>query len=374
MKAKPAYLILKSGEIFDGIAFGHTKEKVGELVFNTSMTGYQEIITDLSYTDQLICFTYPHIGNVGTNLDDHESSIGGASGVVIRDLSRVESNWRNEKSLSDFLKVNKVPGIRNIDTRKLTRVLRKKGSQPAFISYKKKTKKEVDKLFEKFGSLKGKDLATVVSTKKSYKWSKPSYESKKPNLIFKIIALDFGVKHNILRLLVDRGCSVEVMPANTDFETIIKKKPDGVFLSNGPGDPEPCHQPIDTIAELINSSKIPLFGICLGHQLLGLALGMKTEKMKFGHHGANHPVKNLLSNEVAITSQNHGFTISEKTLADGVSITHRSLFDNSIQGISFQKNRVFGFQGHPEASPGPQELQSLFDTFINQVKKYAKKN
>lgn len=374
MKAKPAYLILKSGEIFDGIAFGHTKEKVGELVFNTSMTGYQEIITDLSYTDQLICFTYPHIGNVGTNLDDHESSIGGASGVVIRDLSRVESNWRNEKSLSDFLKVNKVPGIRNIDTRKLTRVLRKKGSQPAFISYKKKTKKEVDKLFDKFGSLKGKDLATVVSTKKSYKWSKPSYESKKPNLIFKIIALDFGVKHNILRLLVDRGCSVEVMPANTDFETIIKKKPDGVFLSNGPGDPEPCHQPIDTIAELINSSKIPLFGICLGHQLLGLALGMKTEKMKFGHHGANHPVKNLLTNEVAITSQNHGFTISEKTLADGVSITHRSLFDNSIQGISFQKNRVFGFQGHPEASPGPQELQSLFDTFINQVKKYAKKN
>ena len=374
MKAKPAYLILKSGEIFDGIAFGHTKEKVGELVFNTSMTGYQEIITDLSYTDQLICFTYPHIGNVGTNLDDHESSIGGASGVVIRDLSRVESNWRNEKSLSDFLKVNKVPGIRNIDTRKLTRVLRKKGSQPAFISYKKKTKKEVDKLFEKFGSLKGKDLATVVSTKKSYKWSKPSYESKKPNSIFKIIALDFGVKHNILRLLVDRGCSVEVMPANTDFETIIKKKPDGVFLSNGPGDPEPCHQPIDTIAELINSSKIPLFGICLGHQLLGLALGMKTEKMKFGHHGANHPVKNLLTNEVAITSQNHGFTISEKTLADGVSITHRSLFDNSIQGISFQKYRVFGFQGHPEASPGPQELQSLFDTFINQVKKYAKKN
>ena len=374
MKAKPAYLILKSGEIFDGIAFGHTKEKVGELVFNTSMTGYQEIITDLSYTDQLICFTYPHIGNVGTNLDDHESSIGGASGVVIRDLSRVESNWRNEKSLSDFLKVNKVPGIRNIDTRKLTRVLRKRGSQPAFISYKKKTKKEVDKLFEKFGSLKGKDLATVVSTKKSYKWSKPSYESKKPNSIFKIIALDFGVKHNILRLLVDRGCSVEVMPANTDFETIIKKKPDGVFLSNGPGDPEPCHQPIDTIAELINSSKIPLFGICLGHQLLGLALGMKTEKMKFGHHGANHPVKNLLTNEVAITSQNHGFTISEKTLADGVSITHRSLFDNSIQGISFQKNRVFGFQGHPEASPGPQELQSLFDTFINQVKKYAKKN
>ena len=195
MKAKPAYLILKSGEIFDGIAFGHTKEKVGELVFNTSMTGYQEIITDLSYTDQLICFTYPHIGNVGTNLDDHESSIGGASGVVIRDLSRVESNWRNEKSLSDFLKVNKVPGIRNIDTRKLTRVLRKKGSQPAFISYKKKTKKEVDKLFDKFGSLKGKDLATVVSTKKSYKWSKPSYESKVPNLIFKIIALDFGVKH-----------------------------------------------------------------------------------------------------------------------------------------------------------------------------------
>ena len=374
MKAKPAQLILKSGEIFDGIAFGHAKEKVGELVFNTSMTGYQEIITDLSYTDQLICFTYPHIGNVGTNVDDHESSIGGASGVVIRDLTTVESNWRNERSLSDFLKANKVPGIRNIDTRKLTRVLRKKGSQPAFISYKKKTKKEVDKLFEKFGSLKGKDLATVVSTKKSYKWSKPSYESKKPSSIYKIIALDFGVKHNILRLLVDRGCSVEVMPANTDFETIIKKKPDGVFLSNGPGDPEPCHQPIDTIAELINSSKIPLFGICLGHQLLGLALGMKTEKMKFGHHGANHPVKNLLTNEVAITSQNHGFTISEKTLADGVSITHRSLFDNSIQGISFQNNRVFGFQGHPEASPGPQELQSLFDTFINQVKKYAKKN
>ena len=374
MRAKPAQLILKSGEVFDGEAFGYTKEKVGELVFNTSMTGYQEIITDLSYTDQLICFTYPHIGNVGTNIDDHESAVGGASGVVIRDLTRVESNWRNELSLADFLKANKVPGIKNIDTRKLTRVLRNKGSQPAFISYKKKTKKDIEKLFARFGSLKGKDLASKVTTAKSYLWKKPSYGTKKPKLKYKIIALDFGVKHNILRLLVDRECEVEVMPANTDFETILYKEPDGVFLSNGPGDPEPCHQPIETISRLIRETKIPLFGICLGHQLLGLALGMKTEKMKFGHHGANHPVKNLITNEVAITSQNHGFTISEKSLSKDISITHRSLFDGSIQGISFQKNRVFGFQGHPEASPGPQELRSLFDTFIAQVNKYAKKN
>ena len=224
MRAKPAQLILKSGEIFDGEAFGYTKEKVGELVFNTSMTGYQEIITDLSYTDQLICFTYPHIGNVGTNIDDHESVVGGASGVVIRDLTRVESNWRNELSLADFLKVNKVPGIKNIDTRKLTRVLRSKGSQPAFISYKKKTKTDIEKLFARFGSLKGKDLASKVTTAKSYIWKKPSYGTKKPKPEYKIIALDFGVKHNILRLLVDRGCEVEVMPANTDFETILNKK------------------------------------------------------------------------------------------------------------------------------------------------------
>ena len=373
MDFKLAKLILKSGEVFEGIGFGYKKLKVGELVFNTSMTGYQEIISDLSYTDQLVCFTYPHIGNVGTNIDDNESISGGACGVVIRDLSGLESNWRNQDSLHNFLKKKKIPGIKGIDTRSLTRVLREKGSQPAIISFEKQSKKQLDEIFKKFGSLKGKDLASKVTTSKFYKWTEPSYRNKKTKKQFKIVALDFGVKHNILRLLVDRGCAVDVLPANSSYEEIIERNPDGIFLSNGPGDPEPCTQPIRVITKLINETKLPIFGICLGHQLLGLALGMKTEKMKFGHHGANHPVQDLLSKEVSITSQNHGFTISEGSLKDGVVITHRSLFDNSIQGISFQKDRVFGFQGHPEASPGPQDLQNLFNKFLIQIKKYAKK-
>ena len=373
MNSKPAILILKSGEVFKGISFGSDIPKVGELIFNTSMSGYQEIITDLSYTDQIICFTYPHIGNTGVNEEDLESSAGACSGVVIKELSKIESSWRKENDLSSFLKENDIPGIANIDTRKLTRILREQGSQIAAIIPGEFSEKKAHDLLESFKDLKGKDLAKVVSTKKSYTWSKPSYLKfpKKPS--YKVIAYDFGVKHNILRLLVDRGCEVKVVPAQTSFAEIKQENPDGVFLSNGPGDPEPCSYAISSIKELIKEG-YPIFGICLGHQLLGLALDLKTKKMKFGHHGANHPVQDLESKSVFITSQNHGFTLDEKSLNKNVNITHRSLFDKSIQGISSKNGNVFGFQGHPEASPGPKDIQKLFDQFIDNIKKYKGTN
>ena len=366
MDFKPAKLILKSGEIFSGVNFGSNEPKIGELIFNTAMTGYQEIITDLSYTDQLICFTYPQIGNTGVNKEDLESMTGGCSGIVIKELSKIESNWRKDNNLSSFLKEKNISGIANLDTRKLTRILRDKGSQISAIVPAEYSKKQIEALFDSFDGIKGKDLAREVSTKEAYIWKEPSYRKETKKNSYKVVAYDFGVKHNILRLLVDRGCEVLVVPAETSAEDVMKENPDGIFLSNGPGDPEPCQYAISAIKKLIEIN-IPIFGICLGHQLLGLALNLKTEKMKFGHHGANHPVQNILDKTVSITSQNHGFTISEESLNDDVIVTHRSLFDKSIQGISSKDGRVFSFQGHPEASPGPKDIQNLFDKFINNM-------
>ncbi len=364
-------LTLKTGHTFFGEIFGATDPQVGEIIFNTSMSGYQEVITDLSYTDQIVCFTYPHIGNVGTNDQDLESFSGGCKGIVIRETTKITSNWRNNEELSLFLEKKGITGLSGIDTRQLTRILREQGSQPAVISLKDCSEKKIESLFNSFGDLKGKDLAQKVSCSENYIWSEGSINSKSdPKKIFKVVAFDFGVKHNILRLLVDRGCEVNVVPARTSAEEVLKMNPDGVFLSNGPGDPDPCDYAINAIRKILDTN-IPIFGICLGHQLLGLALGLKTEKMKFGHHGANHPVKDLISNEVFITSQNHGFTISESSIKNNnnVMVTHRSLFDNTIQGISFADDRVFSFQGHPEASPGPQDIRSLFDKFINNMSK-----
>ena len=371
MDFKPAKLILKSGEIFSGVNFGSSEPRIGELIFNTAMTGYQEIITDLSYTDQLICFTYPQIGNTGINNEDLESFKGGCSGIVIKELSKIESSWRKDNDLSSFLKQKNISGIANIDTRKLTRILREKGSQISVIVPDEYSQNEINNLFKSFKGLQGKDLAREVSTKKPYIWKEPSYRTKAKKNSFKVVAYDFGVKHNILRLLVDRGCEVLVVPAETTANEVMKEEPDGIFLSNGPGDPEPCGYAISAIKKLIEFN-IPIFGICLGHQLLGLALNLKTEKMKFGHHGANHPVQNILDKTVSITSQNHGFTISEDSLHNEVIVTHRSLFDKSIQGISSKDGKVFSFQGHPEASPGPKDIENLFDNFINNMQSLKK--
>ena len=286
MDFKPAKLILKSGEIFSGVNFGSSEPKIGELIFNTAMSGYQEIITDLSYTDQLICFTYPQIGNTGVNKEDLESITGGCSGIVIKELSKIESNWSKDNDLSSFLKEKNISGIANLDTRKLTRILRDKGSQISAIVPEKYSKKQIEALFDSFDGIKGKDIAKEVSTKEAYIWKEPSYRKDTKKNLYKVVAYDFGVKHNILRLFVDRGCEVLVVPAETSAEDVMKENPDGIFLSNGPGDPEPCEYAILAIKKLIEIN-IPIFGICLGHQLLGLALNLKTEKMKFGHHGAN---------------------------------------------------------------------------------------
>ena len=362
-------LTLKTGETFFGEIFGSSEPQVGEIIFNTSMSGYQEVITDLSYTDQIVCFTYPHIGNVGTNEEDLESFNGGCKGIVIRETTKVTSNWRNKQELSRFLEKKGIIGLSGIDTRQLTRILREQGSQPAVISLKDFSENKIKSLFDSFGDLKGKDLAEKVTCRENYLWREGSVDTKlESKTKFKVVAYDFGIKLNILRLLVDRGCEVNVVTAKTSAEEVLRMNPDGVFLSNGPGDPEPCDYAIEAIKKILEK-KLPVFGICLGHQLLGLALGLETEKMKFGHHGANHPVKDLKSNEVFITSQNHGFTISENSIKNNnnVEVTHRSLFDNTVQGISYADGRAFGFQGHPEASPGPQDIQSLFDKFIRNM-------
>ena len=372
MTEKKAYLYLDSERFFEGFSVGKNADTCGEIVFNTSMSGYQEIISDPSYTDQIINFTYPHIGNVGTNDDDLESDSNGCNGVIIRDPSTITSNWRKQDDLSNFLKTKNISGIYGIDTRKVTRIIRNEGAKVGAIVSGKDHKKKALKLIEEFVPLGGKDLASVVSTKKVYEWKEPSWRKDFDDNNLKIVAIDFGVKHNILRMLKDRGFQVIVVPAKTTAAEIMAMKPDGVFLSNGPGDPEPCKYAIECIKEL-RTKRIPMFGICLGHQLLGLALGMKTIKMKFGHHGANHPVKDWDSNRVFITSQNHGFTIDSKSIPEDVKITHLSLFDETIQGIETFDNRCFSFQGHPEASPGPQEIQKLFDKFLTVVKSNAKK-
>jgi carbamoyl-phosphate synthase small subunit len=371
-----AVLVLADGNEFRGRAIGVDGAIAGEVVFNTAMSGYQEILTDPSYCQQLVTLTYPHIGNVGTNEDDQESRRVFASGLVIRDLPPVHSSWRAEESLEDFLRSNGVIAIADIDTRRLTRLLREGGAQNGCLMAGDDI--DVEQALARaraFPGLKGADLAKVVSTDSEYQWNAGSWtglgqNAPAPVRRFKVVAYDFGVKHNILRLLSDRGCQVTVVPAKTPAADVLAKKPDGVFLSNGPGDPEPCNYAIDAIKAIV-ASRTPVFGICLGHQLLALACGAQTVKMKFGHHGANHPVQDLVSKRILITSQNHGFAVDEDSLPSSLLPTHRSLFDGSLQGIAHIDAPAFSFQGHPEASPGPHDIRHLFDDFIDLMAAHA---
>ncbi len=373
---KPAILALADGTLFYGESIGSDGQTVGEVVFNTSMTGYQEILTDPSYSKQIVTLTYPHIGNVGTNPEDQESDRVCTSGLVIRDLPRLASNWRNKQPLEDYLQQNSVVAITDIDTRQLTRVLREKGAQNGCIVAGANI--DADTAIgaaKSFPGLKGMDLAKEVTTNKQYGWNEGTWDVKTgykmyPNLQtsgrYHVVAYDYGVKRNILRKLADRGCRLTIVPAQTSAEEVLALNPDGVFLSNGPGDPEPCDYALKAI-RIILDTNIPVFGICLGHQLLALASGAKTVKMKFGHHGANHPVQDLRSKIVMITSQNHGFAVDESSLPANVVATHRSLFDGSLQGIQRTDKPAFSFQGHPEASPGPHDVSPLFDHFIELI-------
>ncbi|MEC5206265.1 carbamoyl-phosphate synthase small subunit [Vogesella perlucida] len=368
MTTVPAILALADGTLFKGVAIGASGHTVGEVVFNTAMTGYQEILTDPSYTRQIVTLTYPHIGNVGANSEDTESGAVFASGLIIRDLPLLHSNFRSEDSLSDYLVKNNVVAIADIDTRKLTRILREKGAQAGCIMAGDIDEARAVELARGFGSMAGQDLAKVVSCKESYSWNLREWRlgqgyTEQTDTPFHVVAYDFGVKHNILRMLAERGCKLTVVPAQTPAKDVLALNPNGVFLSNGPGDPEPCDYAISAIREILDT-KLPVFGICLGHQLLGLASGAKTSKMKFGHHGANHPVQDLDSGRVMITSQNHGFQVDESSLPANVRVTHRSLFDQTVQGIALTDRPAFSFQGHPEASPGPEDVAYLFDRFI----------
>ncbi|MCR3960898.1 glutamine-hydrolyzing carbamoyl-phosphate synthase small subunit [Aeromonas veronii] len=372
-----ALLVLEDGTVFKGVSIGAEGCSVGEVVFNTSMTGYQEILTDPSYSRQIVTLTYPHIGNTGTNSEDEESSQIHAQGLIIRDLPILASNFRNQQSLSEYLKSHNIVGIADIDTRKLTRILREKGAQAGCIL----AGKQVDEAYaleqaRAFPGLKGMDLAKEVTVGEAYNWTEGSWQLGKGHvtpdadqLKYHVVAYDFGVKRNILRMLVDRGCRLTVVPAKTSAAEVLAMNPDGIFLSNGPGDPEPCDYAIEAIKAFLNTNT-PVFGICLGHQLLGLASGAKTVKMKFGHHGANHPVKSLDDNTVMITAQNHGFAVDENSLPDCLRATHVSLFDGSLQGIHRTDRPAFSFQGHPEASPGPHDCAGLFDHFIELIKQY----
>ncbi|ARB28935.1 glutamine-hydrolyzing carbamoyl-phosphate synthase small subunit [Pseudomonas tolaasii] len=374
---KPAILALADGSIFRGEAIGADGQTVGEVVFNTAMTGYQEILTDPSYAQQIVTLTYPHIGNTGTTPEDVESDRVWSAGLVIRDLPLVASNWRNTMSLSDYLKANNVVAIAGIDTRRLTRILREKGSQNGCIMVGDNISEEAAiAAAQGFPGLKGMDLAKVVSVKEKYEWRSTVWDLKTDShatieageLPYHVVAYDYGVKYNILRMLVERGCRVTVVPAQTPASDVLALQPDGVFLSNGPGDPEPCDYAIQAIKDVLET-EIPVFGICLGHQLLALASGAKTLKMGHGHHGANHPVQDLDTGVVMITSQNHGFAVDEATLPSNVRAIHKSLFDGSLQGIERTDKSAFSFQGHPEASPGPNDVAPLFDRFINEMAK-----
>jgi len=370
-KTIPAVLVLADGTVFKGISIGAPGHTVGEVVFNTSMTGYQEILTDPSYTEQIVTLTYPHIGNYGTNAEDVESGKIYAAGLIIRDLPLLESNFRSNQTLSQYLASNNIVAISDIDTRKLTRILREKGAQAGCIMAGEVDDTKALALAKAFPGLSGMDLAKVVSVKKPYEFSEGEWVlgkgyTKPENPKFHVVAFDYGVKRNILRMLVSRGCKVTVLPAQATAEEALSYKPDGIFLSNGPGDPEPCDYAISAIKTLVETG-IPTFGICLGHQLLALASGAKTMKMKFGHHGANHPVQDVETKRVYITSQNHGFAADPKTLPANVKITHVSLFDSSLQGIARTDKPAFSFQGHPEASPGPHEMSYLFDRFISMM-------
>lgn len=368
-----ALLVLEDGTEFKGSSIGAEGISVGEVVFNTSITGYQEILTDPSYASQLVTLTYPHIGNVGITDEDSESRSVFCAGLIIKNLPRLHNNWRAQQSLPEFLKQNNVVAISDIDTRKLTRLLRTHGAQNGCLMAGKSIDPELGRQkASAFPGLGGMDLAKVVSTREAYQWNSGQNDGiwqldgghgNAPDSRFRVVACDYGVKLNILRLLADRGCDVIVVPAQTPATDILSYQPDGVFLSNGPGDPEPCDYAIEAIKTVIDKD-IPVFGICLGHQLLSLASGASTEKMKFGHHGANHPVQDLDSGRVFITSQNHGFTVNEDSLPDTVRVTHRSLFDGTVQGIERTDKPAFSFQGHPEASPGPKDINSLFDRFI----------
>ncbi|AVU75153.1 glutamine-hydrolyzing carbamoyl-phosphate synthase small subunit [Pseudomonas sp. Fig-3] len=374
---KPAILALADGSIFRGEAIGADGQTVGEVVFNTAMTGYQEILTDPSYAQQIVTLTYPHIGNTGTTPQDAESDRVWSAGLVIRDLPLVASNWRNTMSLSDYLKANNVVAIAGIDTRRLTRILREKGAQNGCIMAGDNiTEEAAIAAAQGFPGLKGMDLAKVVSTKKQYEWRSTVWDLKTDShatieaseLPYHVVAYDYGVKLNILRMLVERGCRVTVVPAQTPAADVLALNPDGVFLSNGPGDPEPCDYAIQAIKDVLET-EIPVFGICLGHQLLALASGAKTLKMGHGHHGANHPVQDLDTGVVMITSQNHGFAVDEATLPANVRAIHKSLFDGTLQGIERTDKSAFSFQGHPEASPGPNDVAPLFDRFITEMAK-----
>ncbi|MFT5574916.1 MAG: carbamoyl-phosphate synthase small subunit [Bermanella sp.] len=366
----PAILALADGSIFRGIAIGAEGHSVGEVVFNTAMTGYQEILTDPSYARQLITLTYPHIGNTGINSEDEEANEIWASGLIIRDLPLVASNYRSQQSLSDYLKSRNIVGIAEIDTRRLTRILRDKGAQNGCLMAGDVDEERALTLAREFAGLEGMDLAKVVTTSERYAWRDGSWDleegySTRPDseLPYNVVAYDFGVKRNILRMLTDRGCRLSVVPAQTPAAEVLALKPDGVFLSNGPGDPEPCDYAIEAIREIVDTG-LPVFGICLGHQLLSLACGAKSLKMKFGHHGANHPVQDIDTGVVHITSQNHGFAVDESTLPANLRVTHKSLFDGSLQGVHHTEKPAFSFQGHPEASPGPHDIAPLFDHFV----------
>jgi len=366
-----AVLALEDGSLFYGKSIGVSGETIGEVVFNTAITGYQEILTDPSYSQQIVTLTYPHIGNVGTSAGDEEADGVYASGLVIRDSSMIMSNWRSEKSLHDYLVDNKVVAISDIDTRRLTRILRDKGAMGGcIVAGDNIDDAAVIAKAKSFAGLKGMDLAKEVTTVKSYQWTDSVWDldtnQPKENVDtqFHVVAYDYGVKRNILRMLVERGCRVTVVPAKTTATDVLAMQPDGVFLSNGPGDPEPCDYAIEAIQQILQT-ELPVFGICLGHQLLALACGAKTVKMKFGHHGANHPVQDLATKKVMITSQNHGFAVDESSLPANLEATYRSLFDGSLQGIHRTDRPAFGFQGHPEASPGPHDIAPVFDHFID---------
>ncbi|MDG4813498.1 glutamine-hydrolyzing carbamoyl-phosphate synthase small subunit [Hydrogenovibrio sp. 3SP14C1] len=371
-----ALLALEDGTLFWGISLGAEGETVGEVVFNTSLTGYQEILTDPSYYKQIVTLTYPHIGNVGVNEEDEESPSIMAQGLIVRDCPPLMSNFRAEKSLPDYLKEQGVVAISDIDTRKLTRILRDKGAQSGVIVAGENI--DADAAIAKaktFAGLKGMDLAKEVTTSETYVWTEGTWSLENGHVDcsdkseYHVVAFDYGIKRNILRMLADRGCKLTVVPAKTPAADVLAMKPDGIFLSNGPGDPEPCDYAIQAIQEVLNTD-IPVFGICLGHQLLALASGAKTLKMKFGHHGGNHPVQDLKTKKVMITAQNHGFAVDADSLPDCLEATHSSLFDGTSQGIQRKDKSAFSFQGHPEASPGPHDVAPLFDQFIENIKKY----
>jgi len=374
----PAILALEDGSVFKGVAIGAEGTSVGEVVFNTAMSGYQEILTDPSYARQIVTLTYPHIGNTGTNTEDEESTAIWAAGLVIRDLPLLASNYRNEQGLQQYLQSRSIVAIADIDTRRLTRILREKGAQNGcLMAGEGVDEAQALEQARGFAGLKGMDLAREVTVDESYSWTEGSWqfgeghsERAPTELPWHVVAYDYGVKRNILRMLVDRGCRLTVVPAQTPADQVLALQPDGVFLSNGPGDPEPCAYAIEAISVILETD-LPLFGICLGHQLLGLASGATTAKMKFGHHGANHPVQNLDDGTVLISSQNHGFAVDQDSLPANLRVTHKSLFDGSLQGIHRTDKDAFSFQGHPEASPGPHDAAPLFDHFIELIEARA---